>query len=114
MSESEDRRHRIHVGGDVSGQFVIGDHNTTIQGAADTVNIAELVRFAEAVADALPSLAPDRRESAQALAAEIIGEAGGPAPDHGRLRRLGQSLRAIVEGGAGNALATAMLSLWTP
>ena len=37
-----------------------------------------------------------------------------PEPDHPRLSALGRSLRAILEGAAGNALAAGLLGLWHP
>jgi hypothetical protein len=77
------------------------------------VDTAALRRFAEAVAQALPALnLGDSGQAADVLTAEIISEAAGSHPDHARLRALGRSLRAILEGAAGNALAAGLLSLW--
>jgi hypothetical protein len=77
------------------------------------VDSAALRRFAEAVAQALPALnLGDGEQAADILTAEIIKAAAGSRPDHARLRALGRSLRAVLEGAAGNALAAGLLNLW--
>ncbi len=108
--------HRIHVGGDASGQVSIGDHNTLVNGPAETVDLAELSRFTEAVLQALPALGLHAADqvSAQSLATGIVRAAVEPEPDHRRLRAAGRTLRALVEGAAANALAAGLITLWTP
>jgi hypothetical protein len=109
MEMNEQRGVRV---GDVSGQVVVGDHNTVTSGEAP-LNLTELLRFAQAVAEALPALRldPVRQEEAQALATEILA-ADGPEPDRRRLRQAGRTLRTIVEGAAANALASGLLGIW--
>lgn len=83
---------------------------------SDGVDVAALARFAETVAQALSvlALAPGEHQAAQTLTGEIIQAASQPEPNHPRLRALGRSLRAILEGAAGNALAAGLLALWHP
>jgi hypothetical protein len=74
---------------------------------------AALRRFAEAVAQALPVLGlGDARQAAEALTAEIAQASAESHPDHAKLRALGRSLRAVLEGAAGDALAPGLLNLW--
>lgn len=85
----------------------------------ETVDITGLVRFTKAVAEALPSLPiPDSEKPiAGAIATEILGEADKPGPDHPKLKALGNTLQAMVEGAAnsaGSALAAGLLTLWHP
>ena len=110
MNDQGDRR--IRVGGSVSGQVFIGDHNTVAAGESP-LNLPELVRFAQAVAEALPALRldPGRQEEAQALTTEILAAADEPEPDRRRLRQAGRTLRTIVEGAAANSLAVGLLAL---
>ncbi|MBR7836396.1 hypothetical protein KDL01_24170 [Actinospica durhamensis] len=83
------------------------------------VDVASLVRFAQAVAEALPGLPvpPPDKSTASASAAEILQESTKASPDHSKLKALGGALRTIVEGaanGVGSALATALLGMWHP
>lgn len=115
MSKGDQRN--FFAGGDVSGQAILGDDNTVIMNRqAEAVDLTELVRFAKAVNEALPALGLDDQDerSAGALAGDIVDAAEGPAPDHGRLRAAGRTLRAIVEGAAANALGAGLLTLWSP
>ena len=50
----------------------------------------------------------------QTLTGQIVQETSQPEPDRHRLKALGGSLRAILEGAAGNALAAVLLGLWHP
>jgi hypothetical protein len=112
---SDEQGRQIFVGGDVSGQVIAGDHNTSIIGRAEEVNLTELVAFAEAVREALPALRLDaeRERTAEELTEDIIESAADSRPDHGRLREAGRTLRAIVEGAAANALAPLLLKIWS-
>jgi hypothetical protein len=99
---------------------IVGSHGIT-QHAGDAVqspgvDFAALARFADTVAQALPvlALAPGDQQAAQTLTGQIIRAASEPKPDHPRLRALGRSLRAILEGATGNALAAGLLGLWHP
>lgn len=109
----------VTIHGPASG-VVVGSHGVT-QHAGDAVqssggDAAALARFAEAVAQALPALALSTgdQQAAQTLTGQIVKEASEPRPDHSRLKALGGSLRAILEGAAGNALAAVLLGLWHP
>lgn len=100
--------------------MIVGSHDIT-QHAGDAVqsagvDVATLARFAETVAQALPALAlaPGNQQAAETLTGQIIRGASEPEPNHQRLRALGRSLRAILEGAAGNALAAGLLALWHP
>jgi hypothetical protein len=97
----------------VGSQGITQHAGSAIQSA--TADVAALARFAETVAQALPvlALAPGDQQAAQTLTGEITRAASQPEPDHPRVRALGRSLRAILEGAAGNALA-AGLALWHP
>ena len=107
----------VTIHGPASG-VIVGSHGVTqraghaVQSA--NLDVAALTRFAEAVAQALPvlALASREQEDAATLTGEIIQEASQPGPDHRRLRALGQSLRTILEGAAGNVLAAGLLALW--
>lgn len=108
----------VTIHGPASG-VIVGSHDVTQQRSGDAVqsanvDVAALTRFAEAVAQALPALALESHEtaSARSLAGEIIQTASQPRPDHRRLRALGQSLRTILEGAAGNVLAATLTALW--
>jgi hypothetical protein len=107
---------RLDIGGDASGQITVGDNNISIMNQAETVDIEKLVKFATAVKKALPvlDLEEDEQRSAEGYTVEILGSAKEPAPDHGRLRQIGRSLRTILEGAAGNALASGLLGMWSP
>ena len=109
----------VTIHGPATG-LVVGSHGVT-QHAGDAVqssgvDAAALARFAETVAQALPVLAlsPDDQQAAQTLTGQIVKAASEPKPDHVRLKALGGSLRAILEGAAGNALAAVFLGLWHP
>jgi hypothetical protein len=109
----------VTIHGPASG-VIVGSHGIT-QHAGDAVqsagvDVAALARFAETVAQALPvlALAPGDQQAAQTLTGQIIRAASEPEPHHPRLRALGRSLRAILEGAAGNALAAGLLGLWHP
>jgi hypothetical protein len=109
----------VTIHGPASG-VVVGSYGVT-QHAGDAVqssgvDAAALVRFAEAVAQALPALALSAgdQQAAQTITGQIVKEASEPKPDHPRLKALGGSLRAILEGAAGNALAAVLLGLWHP
>jgi hypothetical protein len=107
----------VTVNGPASG-LIVGSHDITqhagnaIQQAS--IDVAALTKFAQAVAQALPALAllPEKQEAAGTLTGEIIQAASQPEPDHPKLRALGRSLRTILEGAAGNALAAVLLTLW--
>ena len=109
----------VTIHGPASG-LIVGSHGITqyaghaVQSAG--VDVAALARFAETVAQALPALAlasGDQR-AAETLTGQIIRAASEPEPNRPRLRALGRSLRAILEGAAGNALAAGLLALWHP
>ena len=109
----------VTIHGPASG-VIVGSHGVT-QHAGDAVqsavvDVAALARFAETVAQALPALAlaPGDQQAAETLTGQIIRAASEPEPNHPRLRALGRSLRAILEGAAGNALAAGLLALWHP
>ena len=98
----------VTIHGPASG-VIVGSHGIT-QHAGDvvqsaSVDVAVLARFAETVAQALPALAlaPGDQQAAETLTGQIIRAASEPEPNHPRLRALGRSLRAILEGAAGNA-----------
>jgi integrase len=76
----------------------------------------ELARFAEAVAQALPvlGLSPDDQRAAETLTDQIVKAALEPEPDDPRMKVIGGSLHAIIEGTAGNALSSVLLRLWHP
>ena len=87
------------------------------------VDIASLVRFTEAVTEALPSLSipTPEKSNVSVTAAEILKEAAKADPDHPRLKALGAALRSTVQdvakgagSSAGSSLAAALLSLWHP
>jgi hypothetical protein len=107
----------VTIHGPASG-VIVGSHGVTqhadIAVHSADVDVAALVRFAEAVAQALPvlTLAPHEQKDAGTLTGEIIEAASQPRPDHRRLRALGQSLRTILEGAASNVLAAGLLALW--
>lgn len=103
----------------VSG-LVVGSNGVT-QHTGDAVqsggaDVNALAKFAETVAQALPALAlaPEEQQAAQVLTGEIVKAASEPKPDHPRLKALGCTLRTILEGAAGNVLATVLLGLWHP
>ena len=109
----------VTIHGPASG-VIVGSHGVT-QHAGDAVesagvDVAALARFAETVAQALPALAlvPVDQQAAKILTGQIIRAGSEPEPDHPKLRTLGRSLRAILEGAAGNALASGLLALWHP
>ena len=109
----------VTIHGPASG-VIVGSLGIT-QHAGDVVqsagvDVAALARFAETVAQALPALAlaPGDQQVAKTLTGQIIRAASEPQPNHPRLRALGRSLRAILEGAAGNALAAGLLALWHP
>jgi hypothetical protein len=113
------RSNTVTIHGPASG-VVVGSHSVT-QHAGDAVqssgvDAAALARFAEAVAQALPALAlsPADQQAAQAITGQIVKESSEPRPDQRRLKALGGSLRAILEGAAGNVLAAVLLGLWHP
>ena len=60
------------------------------------------------------ALSPADQQAAQALTGQIVKEASEPRPAHRRLKALGGSLRAILEGAAVNVLAAVLLGLWHP
>lgn len=107
----------VTIHGPASG-VIVGSQGVT-QRAGDAVqstevDISALARFAEAVSQALPvlALAPREQHEARILTGEIIRASSQPETDHRRLKALGQSLRTILEGTAGNVLAAALLGLW--
>ncbi len=101
-----------------AGNVAIGSSHV-VQSAGNVgdrqVDITALLRFAQAVAPALPvlGLMPEQEQAAAAIAVEIDRLAEAPTPDHPRLRALGVTLRSIVEGAATSALAAGLTSLWT-
>lgn len=109
----------VTIHGPASG-VIVGSRGVTQQAGdaiqSSGVDVAALVTFAETVAQALPVLAlsPGEQDAAQVLTGQIVEEASRPASDHSRLRALGGSLRTILEGAAGNALAAMLLGLWHP
>lgn len=117
MTGQNDAGCHVEIGGDNSALFTIGDNNTVVQHqpvvALDTTRLAE---FARAVGEALPALGlhDEQRGLAGDIAGRILREADEPGADHGRLRALGQSLRATLEGALAGALSGALLALWTP
>ncbi|MFF3325222.1 hypothetical protein [Streptomyces sp. NPDC002889] len=116
MNQNRPDRYDVHTG-NVTGQVVIGRDNTvTASGPATTLNLPELLRFTNAVVQALPVLVmtAERQQVVQALTAEILQAADQGEPDHRNLRQLGQSLRTMLEGAAAGALGSGLLSLWTP
>lgn len=103
----------------VSG-LVVGSNDVT-QYTGDAVqssgaDVSALAKFAETVAQALPALAlaPGDQQAAQVLTGQIVEAASEPKPDHRKLKALGCTLRTILEGAAGNALASVLLGLWHP
>jgi hypothetical protein len=105
--------YEMNIDGPVSGQAVVGDGNNVVAGGS-TLDVAELRRFAEAAARALPvlELNDDGRRTAEEASAEIL--AADEDADHGRLRALGRTLRAVLEGAGGDVLAATVLGLWSP
>ncbi|MGI8336397.1 hypothetical protein ACRYCC_41195 [Actinomadura scrupuli] len=117
MAENDRDGHYLHVGGDVSGQILVGTGNAATMGPAENaVDLSRLTEFARAVGQALPVLgvSEEQRRAAEELVREIVAGAGEPAADHRRLRTLGQSLRVIVEGAAAGALTSGLFSIWVP
>lgn len=109
----------VTIHGPASG-VIVGSRDVTQQ-AGDAiqstgVDVAALVTFAETVAQTLPVLvlSPGDQDAAQVLTGRIVQEASRPESDHSRLRCPGSSLRTILEGAAGNALAAMLLGLWHP
>lgn len=80
------------------------------------MNVDALRDFAQAVLHNLPKLELDsaKQQEAQRQATEILTETDQPESDHSKLRALLSSLRAILEGAAGNALAEALLHIGRP
>jgi hypothetical protein len=116
MESGGDRNH-LDIEGDVHGQIVIGRNNrVTARGETHAVDLPRLIRFAEAVMDAVPvlRLAEDQGHTALALAADVLAAASQPEPDHRRLRAVGHSLRTIIEGAAAGALSSGLLAIWHP
>lgn len=107
----------VIIHGPASG-VVVGSHGVAQRTGDITqssgIDVDALLRFAQAAAQALPglALAPREHEEVVALTGEIIRASSQPAKDHSRLRALGQSLRTVLEGTAGNVLAAALLGLW--
>ena len=98
----------VTIHGPASG-VVVGSHGVTQHAGhavrSSGVDAAGLARFAEAVAKALPALAlsPGDQQAAQTLTGQIVKAASEPKPGHPRLKALGGSLRAILEGTVGRA-----------
>jgi len=116
VSEQGGSSFKIDVGGDISGSVVFGNANVVSFGGSAPVDVAGLIEFAREVRRALPALdlSEERRGEVADLAAAILRSAEERPADTSRLRGLGSSLRAIVEGAAAGALGTTLLSLWTP
>ncbi|MFC0039855.1 hypothetical protein [Actinomadura rayongensis] len=113
MTEREPRGHRVRIDGPVQrAQIVVGDGNDVVMNAAGDDTEA-LAAFARTVRDRLPELDLGPSEDiARQIAERIVAEAQEPAPDRGRLRALGNSLRAVLEGGAGGVVTAALMNLW--
>jgi hypothetical protein len=109
----------ITIHGPASG-VIVGSRGVTQQAGdaiqSSGVDVAALLRFAETVAQALPvlGLSPGDQDAAQVLTGQIVQVASRPESDHSRLKALGDSLRTVLEGAAGNALAAVLLGLWHP
>jgi hypothetical protein len=99
---------------------VVGSHGVTQHAdeavQSSGVDAAALAKFAKTVAQALPALALSTadQQAAQTLTGQIVNEASEPRPDRRRLKALGGSLRAVLEGSAGNVLAAALLGALAP
>lgn len=113
-----DDRSSLHF--EAVGSVAINSHHFT-QSAGDVgaqsidiIDIAELVRFAQAVSQALPdlNLDPSSQRAAETAASEIIAAAETREPDHPKLAALGRSLRAILEGAVTNFLTSVLLEIW--
>jgi hypothetical protein len=116
MSDSErrgDDRRTYTFNGD---NVVVDSSNFTQVSNKQMVDVESLRDFAEAVLHQLPRLGvdADRVELAEQTATEIIELADQSEPSHSKLRALGRTLRAIVEGAAGNVLASVLLGMWHP
>jgi hypothetical protein len=93
------------------GDRAIGQYVERGSSAADN---EAMVQFINAVAERLDDLDLQVRGEARQKLAEIEEVQLGPGKAQKRLRMLGLSLRAILEGAAGDALAGALLGLWVP
>lgn len=80
----------------------------------DTIDLAELLRFAQAVAQALPvlTLEPETQHAAEMTVSQILAAADSHEPDHPKLAALGRSLRTIIEGTATNVMTSVLLGIW--
>ncbi|MGP3925533.1 hypothetical protein [Streptomyces sp. 8N616] len=117
MTEQDAGSYRLRMEGDNSGQIVIGDGNSVVVGqAAESVDVARLAEFAQAVSQAIPvlGLREERQRTAEELTRQILQAADEPGADPRRLRALGQSLRAVLEGAVAGALSAGLLAIWTP
>lgn len=79
-----------------------------------TIDLAELLRFAQAVAQVLPVLVlePEAQRAAEMTVSQILAAADSNEPDHPKLAALGRSLRAIIEGTATNVMTSVLLGIW--
>ncbi|WP_436640503.1 hypothetical protein [Actinomadura kijaniata] len=76
---------------------------------------ARLAEFAREVRRALPELdLPEERRAEIAFLVDRILAPAGERPDHQRVRALGRSLRAVLEGSTAGVLSSVLLAGWTP
>lgn len=75
------------------------------------VDVGELIRFAELIREATPSLHLDqeRVREVEGITEDIRSEAARTTPDEGRLRQLGEKLMSILEGVAASSLAQILM-----
>jgi hypothetical protein len=110
----EDRR-SFHFGPNNAVAFDSKEFTQTVgDPSSHSTDVSDLVRFAQAVLQALPvlDLEPGRHRAAELAVSEIITTADDREPDHPKLTTLGHSLRAILEGTATNVVTAVLLGIW--
>jgi hypothetical protein len=98
-------------------QNVAAHSQHVTQHAVAPVDIDALLAAARATAQALPvlELSDTEHKELERLTAEVERLAAEPQPDHGRLRLLAQTARAMLlaaAGGAGGALGSGLAGMW--
>ena len=96
-------------------QNVAAYSQNVTQHASPAVDIEALLAFVRAAAEALPvlGLSETDRQELQRLNAEVERLATEAQPDHGRLHAAGLMVRGILQAGAGSALGTGIVAMWS-